>query len=74
MKKTKVRAPSGRIAVRRKREGYGTIICANCKKPLRGVSNARKSSKSEKIPSRIYGGCLCSGCTKEILREKARKI
>jgi len=74
IKKIRVRAPSGRIVVRTKRERYGTILCANCKKPLRGISNTRKLSKTEKIPSRIYGGYLCSGCTKEILREKARKI
>lgn len=74
IKKIRVRAPSGRIVVRTKRERYGTIVCANCKKPLRGVANIRKLSKTEKIPSRIYGGYLCSGCTKEILREKARKI
>ena len=46
---------------------------------LHGMSRAlegqmKKISKSEKMPERIYGGYYCAKCTREILREKARKV
>jgi|GEM_PF-5262135 len=49
--------------------------CAICKKPLQGVSrkNLRKLSISEKRPSRMFGGNLCSSCTREKLKERIRK-
>jgi len=51
--------------------------CANCKKPLHGVprlsvSEMKKLAKTERRPSRAYGGYLCAKCTKELFREKAR--
>lgn len=48
--------------------------CAICKKQLHGVprKNHRKLSKSEKKPNRIFGGYLCSSCSREKLKEKIR--
>jgi large subunit ribosomal protein L34e len=57
----------------------GTAKCANCKKPLHGMpglsqNEIRKLAKTERRPSRAYGGYLCSNCTKELFRERARSI
>jgi large subunit ribosomal protein L34e len=53
--------------------------CAVCKKPLHGisrlnVSQIRKLSKSNRRPSRAYGGTLCSSCAREVFKDKARII
>jgi large subunit ribosomal protein L34e len=79
MKKVKTRVPSGKIVIRMRQEKPGAAICAICKKPLHGMkrmipSKIRKISKTEKRPSRLYGGYLCANCTKELVREKARMI
>lgn len=77
VRKFKIRVPSGRVVIRRKEKKPKVAKCAVCKKPLHGVprvgaSQRRKLSKTQKRPSRAYGGYLCSSCTKEIFREKAR--
>ena len=40
--------------------------------PKRGIAGMRKLAKTEKRPERVYGGILCSGCTRRLLKEKAR--
>lgn len=79
MKKVKVRIPSGKIVIRNKRRQVGIGRCANCQGELHGTPTAhpietRKLAKSDKRPSRAYGGYFCSNCTKELFREKARLI
>ncbi len=79
MKKVKVRAPSGKVKIHGRREKPSVAKCANCKRQLHGIPKStqnerRKLAKSERTPSRIYGGYLCSGCTRELLREKARGV
>jgi large subunit ribosomal protein L34e len=56
---------------------YDYPKCAICKKVLHGLprlNKFRKLSKSEKRVSRIFGGYLCSKCTREVLKESARKL
>ena len=79
MKKIKIRTPSGKLVIRKRKENPGITLCAMCKEPLHGVkrripSKIRKISKTEKRPSRLYGGYLCAKCTKELVKEKARMI
>lgn len=79
MKKIKTRVPSGRIVIRKRMEKPGATLCAICKEPLHGMkrmnpSKIRNISKTEKRPSRLYGGYLCANCTKELVRKKARMI
>lgn len=79
VKKFKRRIPSGSVVIRRKKEKPKIAKCAWCKKPLHGVpklsiSQMRKLSKTQKRPSRAYGGYLCSSCVREIFRENARTI
>lgn len=79
MRKIKTKTPSGKIIIRKEKERPGIALCAMCKKPLRGVkrripSKIRKIAKTEKRPSRLYGGYLCANCTKELVRKRARMI
>jgi large subunit ribosomal protein L34e len=56
---------------------YDYPKCAICKKVLHGLprlNKFRKLSKSKKRVSRIFGGYLCSKCTREVLKEKVRKL
>lgn len=53
--------------------------CARCGRELHGVprmleADMKKFSKTQKRPERIFGGYYCANCTREILREKARKV
>jgi len=79
MKKIKVRTPGGKLIIKRRKEKPGVTLCAMCKEPLHGTkrripSKIGKISKTEKRPSRLYGGYLCAKCTKELVKEKARMI
>ena len=79
MKKVKVRVPSGRTVIKQKRERVGISVCANCKGQLHGMMrlqpiDVKKLSKTEKRPTRAYGGYLCGNCTKELFKEKARMV
>lgn len=53
--------------------------CPRCGREIHGKkrfleNKLGKFSQSEKKVERIYGGYYCASCTREILREKARKI
>ena len=79
MKKIKVRTTGGKLVIKRRKERPGVTLCAMCKEPLHGTkrripSKIKKISKTEKRPSRLYGGYLCAKCTKELVKEKARMI
>lgn len=79
MKRVKRRSPSGKIKFHLRKERPQKVKCANCKMPLHGVprlipSKLRKLSKSDRRPERPYGGYLCSNCSREALREKARGV
>ena len=78
MRKMKKRVPGSRTKLVYKREKTGTHKCANCGKELHGMkkltaSQIRKLSKTERRPTRPYGGYLCSECTRELFKDRARK-
>ena len=73
----KRKTPSGKITLHERRRRPSQAKCANCKSPLHSIqrkipSEFKKLSASERKPERPYGGYLCSNCTKEIFRERAR--
>jgi len=72
-----VRTPSGKVHLQYKKRGPSKAVCAGCGKVLSGVPNVRayrlKSiNKSKKVPSRPYGGNLCTSCARKKIIEKAR--
>ena len=79
MKTFKVRVPSGKVIIRTKRARISSSVCANCKKELYGMPRLHdakfsKLAKTQKRPSRAYGGYFCANCTKDLFKEKARMI
>jgi len=57
----------------------GKHLCPRCGKEIHGKKRflegkLKKFSASEKKTERVFGGYYCASCTREILRENARKI
>jgi ribosomal protein L34E len=75
-KSRKVRTPS-KTQIRRINKKTKKAHCSHCGAVLHGVvfghqSKVRKTSKSERLPSRIHAGHLCSRCLKSGIKAKAR--
>jgi len=71
------RTPGGRNVIHYSRRKPSKAKCKECGAVLAGVANERPSkmgklSKTEKRPSRPFGGVLCSKCTRAHIIEKAR--
>lgn len=54
-------------------------ICSVCGKPLKGTPNhinsqIKKLSKTQKRPSRIYGGQICHECLRKMLIKEALSL
>jgi len=52
--------------------------CSICGKPLHGMARVRSTvlsriSKSKKRPERLYGGSLCSPCSRKKIKESIKK-
>jgi large subunit ribosomal protein L34e len=71
------KTPGARVVLHYERKGPAKAVCGKCGSRLHGVASAkahimRQLSKTEKRPSRPYGGVLCSRCMRELQKEKAR--
>jgi len=62
------------------KKGFGVVYrdkeskkkrCYICKAVLKGTKD--KGAKTEKRPERMYGGVLCSACSRNIIKQFARK-
>jgi len=76
-RRTKVTTPGGRRVQHHTPRPHNRAQCGQCKEPLQAVFTARRSllrrlSKSERRPSRPYGGVLCSRCSRATIKAKAR--
>jgi len=70
---------ASRTVLRFKKSKSGFAECARCGRRLHGVSRGRvgeirKLSKTEKRPERPYGGYYCSKCSREIFKDRVRKL
>lgn len=66
------RTPSGRLSFHRVGKKPGRAACALCASRLRGASLARGLSRTQRVPSRAFGGFLCPACLGEIVALAAR--
>ncbi len=76
-RRVKKRMPSGRVKTTYTRRKPKKARCAICGKELHGVprvlpSELKKYAKSQKRPSRPYGGYICSSCLRKLMKGKAR--
>jgi len=79
MVKVKIRTPSGKVTIKNKDRKPGFAKCTVCGKQLHGLhkltpTELRKLAKTKRRPERPYGGYLCSECSREVFRERARKF
>ncbi len=73
-----VKTPGGRVNLHYRKKKPGIVKCVICKKPLHGVPRERpfkikNMPKTKKRPERLYGGALCSSCTRNIIKDNIHK-
>ncbi len=79
IKRSQMKVPGGRTVTHYKKGKASIARCAKCGRSLKGVprkrpSELKKLPKSQRRPSRPYGGNLCSSCMREVFREKVREV
>jgi large subunit ribosomal protein L34e len=77
LKKTKTRLPSGKLKTVYKKGKTSKHKCALCDTALAGTPRGRpieisRITKSNRRPTRPFGGQLCSKCTRKIVALKAK--
>ncbi|PIO01857.1 50S ribosomal protein L34e [Candidatus Micrarchaeota archaeon CG_4_10_14_0_2_um_filter_60_11] len=77
MKKRYKRSLSGAVVLKFKRPKPARRVCALCGGVLHGVlrrrpSDLRKTSKSQRAPTRMFAGVLCGSCVALIVKDRAR--
>lgn len=78
-RRKKIRTPGGRLVTHYDKRIHAKKKCANCKKELHGIPRAlpykyRSMPKSKKTIQRLYGGYLCSNCSREKIKEISRNV
>ena len=80
MKKKFTRQISGKVKISYHREKSSKHHCAICKGILHGTAHSKsvaevsKLSKTQKRPSVIFGGVLCTKCRKAVMEDSAKVI
>jgi len=70
--------PGGRLTIHYLKRKPGKAKCSNCKRILSGVPRERpykmhKLPKTMKRPERMFGGILCTICSRKNIKEMIRK-
>ena len=76
-RRIKVKTPGNRNTIHYRLRKPAKAQCGKCGRPLQGVARARpiqlrRFSRSQKSPERPFGGVLCSSCTRDELRARAK--
>jgi len=74
LKRIKIKVPGGARIIHYIKKRPGKPRCALCSRPLSGTARGTKAqvkgmSRSQKTPTRAYGGNLCPACSKEALKD-----
>jgi large subunit ribosomal protein L34e len=77
MRRLRVTTPGGKHVMHYTLRKHARAQCGKCGTFLQAVATGRPSvihklSKSERRPSRPYGGVLCSRCMRLTIKAKAR--
>ena len=78
-RRIKKKIPGGAHIIHYFKRDPSPAKCGRCKRALHGIARERpaalkKLPKTRKNTSRVFGGNLCSSCTKEVLKERARSV
>lgn len=74
-KKERRKKLAKKTVIQYKKAKKGKKKCAVCSKRLQGTATSekeRKLSKTQKRPSRIFGGVLCANCTVKMIEEAVK--
>lgn len=77
LRRVKVRTPGSEVVMHYRKRKPSSAVCKDCGKELHGVPRERPFKmrtmpKTQKRPERMFGGVLCSNCTKVELKSRAR--
>ena len=77
MKRHGLRLPGGRFETHYNREKPDVSRCSLCGRELSAIprlipSKLRKLPANQRRIERIYGGQLCHGCLRDLLKQKVR--
>jgi len=77
LKRTVRKTPSGKVKTHYKRRKPSAAKCAECKEELQGISRLRSAKlrnlpKCKRTVARPFGGNLCTSCTRNLIKQKAR--
>lgn len=71
------KAPGGAVKVHLRKKKPRKATCASCGKTLAGVPRKRpykmQTTKTKKRPQRLFGGQLCSTCSRKRIIASVRK-
>ncbi len=78
LRRVYTKLPGGRTTIHYKKRKPNKAKCGNCGDVLKGVtretpSKMKNTPKTKKRPERPYGGVLCSKCSRELFKNKARQ-
>jgi len=51
-----------------------SVFCVSCNSILQSTNLYRGVTKSQKRPSRPFGGVLCAACVRDTFRQRARLL
>lgn len=75
----KKRTPGGRPAKYYTKRNIKKAVCGICGSLLQGIKHQNnlmrgKLSKTQRRPERAFGGVMCSKCSREQLKKRARSL
>jgi large subunit ribosomal protein L34e len=74
LRRKNVTTPGGDRKITYHQRHNSPAKCGSCGSILKGVPrDVSKLSKSQKKPERLYGGTLCSGCTRAEIKARVRQ-
>ena len=71
-KKVYRRTPTGRVSEQFGHKRRSPARCGLCGTILGGMGPQARAAKSERAPSRAFGGSLCGACVARLVKAKAR--
>ena len=77
-RRVKVKTPGNKIKMHFRRRKHSTAKCVKCRAALKGTPRAKPykmvtMSKTDKRPTRPFGGYYCSKCMRAYFVAKARE-
>ncbi len=78
LRRVYVKTPGGKTVLRYRFRKPNLAKCGKCGKTLKGIPRERpykmkNLAKTKKRPERMFGGVLCSACSRNEIKRRARQ-